>query len=261
MVQVASLALVLLTASPPPVLHLVIDDVGLREEALDPFFEIAGLAPFVTWAVLPTAEFARQAARKVVAAGGTLFIHVPMEPDDAEQMTPTLGSYLEVADPHSRIKNKLSRALTTLPVSLRKYIRGINNHQGSRFTTSRPAMDAIMEVLKRRRLCFLDSRTSAQTVGRLAAKRGGVPVVERDVFLDNKRTVAAIKTQLDEALKVARSRGRAIAIGHPYAQTAEAIGDWLVEHPDVVLEPLCPKPDKAARGTPNRRPGNRVKLP
>ncbi|MNW67649.1 Divergent polysaccharide deacetylase [compost metagenome] len=43
--------------------------------------------------------------------------------------------------------------------------------------------------------------------------------VSRDVFLDDERTEAAILTQLQTAISLARKQGSAVMIGHPYPQT------------------------------------------
>jgi hypothetical protein len=43
------------------------------------------------------------------------------------------------------------------------------------------------------------------------------------VFLDNERDERLIGRQLDQALRIARRRGRAVAIGHPYPQTRQVL--------------------------------------
>ena len=62
---------------------------------------------------------------------------------------------------------------------------GINNHMGSLFTSNIVGMQVVMRELKRRGLLFLDSRTSGKTIGAAIAKEYGVPVTQRNIFLDN----------------------------------------------------------------------------
>ena len=84
-----------------------------------------------------------------------------------------------------------------------------------------------METLRDRGLLFLDSRTTADTVGARVAHEVGVPVVERNVFLDNVNTEKAVRARLDEAIAIARKRGYAVAIGHPRDATIAVLSDWL----------------------------------
>ena len=51
----------------------------------------------------------------------------------------------------------------------------------------------------------------------------GQPFLGRDVFLDNERDERLIARQLDKALRIAGRHGRAVAIGHPYAQTRRVL--------------------------------------
>ena len=69
--------------------------------------------------------------------------------------------------------------------------------------------------LAERNLLFLNSRTVPSTVPRTVARQGQYDFLERDIFLDNVRDISAIKKALAKALRVARQRGQAVAIGHP----------------------------------------------
>ena len=73
-----------------------------------------------------------------------------------------------------------------------------------------------------------------------AALAAGVPTVERDVFIDNEQVVPTVLAQLAEAEKIARSRGTAIAIGHPHDATLEALRQWLptLEGKRIALVPI-----------------------
>ena len=60
---------------------------------------------------------------------------------------------------------------------------GVNNHMGSRFTAFRPGMETVLRQFKARGLMFLDSRTSAQSVGDQTAQELGVPSIARHASL------------------------------------------------------------------------------
>jgi uncharacterized protein len=47
------------------------------------------------------------------------------------------------------------------------------------------------------------------------------------VFLDNVRDVDAIMGQLEKLEKIAKSKGIAVAIGHPYRVTVSALEKWI----------------------------------
>ncbi len=51
--------------------------------------------------------------------------------------------------------------------------------------------------------------------------------VERNVFLDNDADADAIAYQFERLLKLARTQGSALAIGHPYAQTLALLEQQL----------------------------------
>ena len=70
---------------------------------------------------------------------------------------------------------------------------------------------------------FLDSRTSSRTVAYSVAKSIGVRSADRDVFLDNKSDIGYIKGQIDTAIRIAKKKGEATAIGHAKPETAAAI--------------------------------------
>jgi polysaccharide deacetylase 2 family uncharacterized protein YibQ len=85
-----------------------------------------------------------------------------------------------------------------------------------------------MPVLRDRHLFYVDSRTTAATVAYDAAQSAGVPSAFRNVpFLDDVPEVAAVRKQLELALRGAREKGQAIAIGHPHPATLQALREVL----------------------------------
>ncbi len=100
---------------------------------------------------------------------------------------------------------------------------GVNNHMGSKVTADLKTMTWIMQELKTRDLAFIDSRTTIDTVAEEAAQAQGVPTNRRHVFLDNERSAAAIRVQLDEAVYRSRMEGEIVAIGHLDKVTIEVL--------------------------------------
>jgi polysaccharide deacetylase 2 family uncharacterized protein YibQ len=95
-------------------------------------------------------------------------------------------------------------------------------------------MEWLMTELQSYPLYFVDSRTSKHTQAFNTAQAKHIPSISRDVFLDDDETPAAIRTQLERAVKLAQVRGHAVAIGHPYASTLAVLEQ---------IEPLLKKYD------------------
>jgi polysaccharide deacetylase 2 family uncharacterized protein YibQ len=87
---------------------------------------------------------------------------------------------------------------------------------------------------------WLDSRTTAKSVGIDLAEKWGVPHADRHVFLDNGKSVASVNEQLRELEQIALKHGYAIAIGHPHDQTITALSAWLptLARKGIVLVPI-----------------------
>ena len=89
-------------------------------------------------------------------------------------------------------------------------------------------MRELMPVLRARHLFYIDSRTTAATVAYETAQNSRVPSAFRNVpFLDDVVEVGAVRKQLELALRGAREKGEALAIGHPHPATLQALREVL----------------------------------
>lgn len=194
-------------------LAIVIDDVGYSRSAGQRALALPGR---LTIAVLPGAPESRELATAAYAAGHQVLVHLPMQSIHGHRLGPRgLGSWLGREEFTLRVK----AAFAAVP-----HASGANNHMGSLLTTRAPQMDWLMALLAQRRgWLFLDSRTTHLTVAAVRARAAGVPTLSRDVFLDNDPHVAAVREQLREAVNLARTRGRAVAIGHPHSSTLSVL--------------------------------------
>jgi uncharacterized protein len=195
-----------------PRLAIIIDDCGQW-----PVTERAFVAlPFpVTLSVLPHVRFGSAIARDASAAGQGVMLHLPMQTISGEYPGP--GTITTTMD-DAAIRNAVAGDLAELPQA-----RGVNNHEGSLATQDARVMGDIADVLARDGRFFIDSRTSSASVGESVARGRGVLSASRTVFLDDLDNEAAIEARLLEAIADARSRGSAIAIGHPRAATLAAV--------------------------------------
>jgi len=99
------------------------------------------------------------------------------------------------------------------------HLRGVNNHMGSALPEMTMPMQWVMEVLKARELYFVDSYTTAKSVAGKMAKEQQIPTMTRNVFLDNVQSHEDIDREFKKLLSIAREKGVAVGIGHPYKET------------------------------------------
>jgi polysaccharide deacetylase 2 family uncharacterized protein YibQ len=191
---------------------LVIDDLGRDIEALRP---LESLGVPVTYAVLPFEEHTPQVVAELRKRGVEMLLHLPMEPKNGEDPGP---GALRRGMGDEELRERTLAALKAVPGAV-----GVNNHMGSGLSADHGPMTTILSLLAERRLFFLDSRTSAESVGYRVALDLGIPAAERQVFLDADLSPEAIRGQFQRLLDVARTHGAAIAIGHPFPETLEAL--------------------------------------
>jgi polysaccharide deacetylase 2 family uncharacterized protein YibQ len=223
-------------AGKSPRMVVVIDDIGDHPAMAKNLTEL----PFpVTLAILPNRPRTRSVEAMAAAGNVEIILHQPMQPGTYPRVNPGPGALFIDMEPQ-RVKEILIDNLAQLP-----HVKGVNNHMGSTFTSNPEGMDAVMAVLKDKGLFFLDSVTSATSAAPEAARQHGVPFYRRAVFLDNARNVRTILGQLKTAERSALKNGRAIAIGHPYGETLEALKIWAKERDSrievVTLSELGPE--------------------
>lgn len=208
-----------------PKIALIIDDLGYDPELADAFMHLR--IP-VTLSVLPLAPFTRRIVDEARKRGCELMVHVPMEPKSYPRIKPGPGALFVTMD-DKEIRQKLIRDLNQVPGA-----KGVNNHMGSLFTEDRDKMMVVMEALRKRHLFFIDSRTTADSVGYNMARSMGVPAAERTVFLDDDLHLDTMEIQVKRLLNVARHEGWAIGIGHPHKETLKLLKDYLGKVDDGV---------------------------
>jgi hypothetical protein len=108
------------------------------------------------------------------------------------------------------------------------YAYGVNNHMGSRFTSCPRETNDALGVLRGSGLFFVDSLTSGRSVVGETARRLQVPSVSRHIFLDHYPREESVLFALDRLRICALKKGSAIGIGHPFPETARAIGRFAL---------------------------------
>lgn len=206
-------------------LAVVMDDLGYNRDRAE---RVLALPAPVTLALLPFAPETAAIAARARQTGHEVILHQPMEALPASRGGRLPGTLTSEMTPEQFFE-ALEAALGAVPG-----VVGLNNHTGSRLTQDPAAMRRLMRVLAARNLMFLDSRTTAATVAYAAAREASVPALERDVFLDHDPRLPALAAELQRALGIARRRGHAVLIAHPYDVTLAFLHQALAELPDDV---------------------------
>lgn len=93
---------------------------------------------------------------------------------------------------------------------------------GSKLMIDEKKLELIFKELKRDKLFFVDSRTSADAKTLSAARKTGLKVAERKIFIDNNRNYNEIYNNLINISK-GDDISPKIIIGHPYPETIRAL--------------------------------------
>ncbi|WP_340616642.1 divergent polysaccharide deacetylase family protein [Xenorhabdus entomophaga] len=204
-------------------LAIVIDDVGYRVNEEN---KILQMPVAISIAILPNSPHGRKMAEKAHQQGREVLIHLPMAPLSKQ---PLEKNTLHPAMSQEEIGRIIQDAIQKVPHAV-----GMNNHMGSAMTSNLSGMEKVMQILSRHHLYFLDSVTIGNTQVTKAAIGTSVPVIRRNVFLDNVQTEAETKHQLNRAIALARRQGFAIAIGHPHPTTVRALQQTLATLPSDI---------------------------
>lgn len=199
-------------------LAIVVDDLGNDRAQADALFRIA--YP-LTISVLPREANSGEIAEEAHRRGYEVMLHLPMAAsgpakEEAVELHPGMAP--------EAVEKAFAEMLDTVP-----YAAGVNNHEGSLGTADQTLMDELMPLLRERNLFFIDSRTTAATVAETSARAAGVAAARRNVFLDDEQAVPAIRKQFALAIRDAREKGSALAIGHPHPETLQVLNDMMPE--------------------------------
>lgn len=212
----AALTLILLIVAPTlaagqlPRIAIIIDDLGYQ---LDAGQRVIALPGPVACAILPGSPRARVLAHAANARGKEVLVHLPMQAVDHDGRVEATHMTLDMS--RGRFSATFAEALAAVP-----YAVGVNNHRGSLLTRHPGHMQWLMEeITQRDGLFFIDSYTTHQSVALQVAGEFGVRATRRDVFLDSDPSTAALAREFERLKSLAKKRGSAIAIGHPYEAT------------------------------------------
>ena len=198
-----------------PVISIIIDDIGYRNiddmKALD-------LPGPIAYAIMPHSPQAKKMSDIAKLYGKDILLHLPMEAVEDEKNRFLGPGGLNHDMNEFQFISTLSSNFSSVP-----NIIGVNNHMGSLLTRDSERMGWLMDYLTIKKMFYIDSVTSRDSVASIVALKKNVPYLKRDVFLDNSKDKDYINSQFNELINLAKRRGNAIAIGHPHPETIEVL--------------------------------------
>ncbi len=200
-----------------PQIAIIIDDLGYTLERDSRAIDLPGP---IAYAFLPNTPHAKKLATKAFRQGKEILLHQPMEALDGNKLG-NGGLHLDMTE--AEVMQTVRDNLQAIPHTI-----GINNHMGSLLTRHPGHMQWVMNTVHQQgHLFFIDSRTARQSVAYKIANETQVPTLQRDIFLDDQVNPDKIQQQYEKLLKLARKKGYAIAIGHPFPETIRMLENEL----------------------------------
>jgi polysaccharide deacetylase 2 family uncharacterized protein YibQ len=190
---------------------VIIDDVG---NSWARGLQAIRLPGPVAISVIPELPYSTDLAQHAHGRRKEVILHMPMEPREKKDLLAPFGLRADMERDH--VYQSIETSLASVPHAV-----AINNHMGSQFTSDARATAQLMGVIQEQNpnLFVIDSLTTPKSQIQREASAYGIPSLARDVFLDNERDEAAIDRQFDKLVAIAKQRGYAIAIGHPFKET------------------------------------------
>lgn len=207
-----------ITADGLPRVALIVDDIGYDRMIAEKFLELD--VP-VTFSVLPFSPFQKGIVEKANKKGIEIMLHLPMEPVEYPMVAVGPGGLLTSMGPDELV-DQLNKDIDSV-----LYVKGVNNHMGSKMTADSDRMNQIFSILKKRGLFFIDSRTTHYTLCKSSARLFHVPFSSRDVFIDHEHNKGFISKQIKELVRIAEQKHEAVGICHPFPETLEVLAETI----------------------------------
>ncbi|UCE04521.1 MAG: divergent polysaccharide deacetylase family protein [bacterium] len=199
---------------------IIIDDFGYyNNRTTEKFLEFK--YP-ITFSIIPGQKHSIKIAQQAKKHDKSIMIHLPME---ALEETVEDGEFTIMTDmPDSVIADRVQKALAYLPDAV-----GINNHMGSKATADTHVMEIVFNELKTKGRFFVDSKTTDKSVISDIASKYDVKYAINDGFLEQNKNEdeVYIQRKLAAIAKIARKRGKAVVIGHPYKETIKVLSEEI----------------------------------
>lgn len=199
-------------------LAIIVDDMG---SSMSEARSLAAIGVTLNFSIIPGLRNYREVALFAESQGIETMVHIPMQSKGwPERRLETNGLLVSMGG--AELEERVAGFLRDIPG-----VVGANNHMGSEFTEHEDKMRSVLGALKNKNVFFVDSVTSSRSAGLRLAREMGMKAGRRQVFLDNEQKRAYILGQLNQAVKIAKKTGSAIAICHPHRETIATLAAAL----------------------------------
>ena len=189
---------------------IIIDDFGYAlTDVVQNFLE---LEYPIAISIIPGLKKSQQIAEAALLNHKQIMIHLPMESQAEKTFDNGYAIYTYMSD--AEIHQRVEAAIRSLSNA-----KGLNNHQGSKVTVNRRTISAVLEILQKHKIYFVDSQTANSSLAFETAQQMGIPSAKRDVFLDNNDEPDYIRKQIRRLAGIASRNSCAVGIGHVRANT------------------------------------------
>jgi len=194
---------------------IIMDDMGNSLEAIE---DVCSLKKALTISILPLSLYAKETAEIAHQNGLEVMLHLPLESINSQEGDNPTDGIIHSQMSEEEIKRMMEDYLDRVP-----YIRGVNNHMGSKITPNEALMRIILSPIKQRNLFFLDSRTTRKSIAYELAQEMGIHTAFRQVFLDDLNQEDYIKSKMIELFRRAQKKDGAAGICHPFPETLQTL--------------------------------------
>lgn len=207
------------SATQPGGIVLIMTDLGLSK-ALDER-ALNDLPPPVALAFSPYGGNTKAAAGDAAKKKRPVIALIPMEPttypldDPGPRALSTRNSDKENAE-------NLAAAIAGVPGAT-----AAMNFMGSRYLTEHDAVEQLLRGLSNRKLVTINAPVALNSPIAEIARDRKAPLLNVDVFVDDKATEADIRQKLGELETLARSNGVAVGVVRPLPLTFALLNNWL----------------------------------
>lgn len=212
---------------------IIIDDFGYYDNKTTEKFLNFNYP--ITLSIIPGQRYSTKMAEQAKKSNKPIMIHLPMEA--IEEKVEDSEFTVMTNSPDSIIADRVQKAISSLPGAV-----GINNHMGSKATADTRVMETVMGQLKSNKKIFVDSKTTNKSVASEVATKYGVKFAVNDGFLerDKNEDEIYIQRKLAAIAKIAKRRGKAIVIGHPYSETIKVLSKEIpkLEKKGFIIVPV-----------------------
>jgi len=206
------------SANVTPRIAIIIDDLGYRLDDGRRAIELHGP---IAYAILPGTPRGPLLARLANERGKDVLLHLPLQAVTPTGTAEPGGIVLDMS--RAAFEAAFTDAIESVPFAI-----GVSSHRGSLLTRHPGHMSWLMaEISRCDGLFFVDSYTTHESVALQIARELGVAATRRDVFLDHDGRRETVRRELQRLKRLARERGQAVAIGHPYPETLEVLEEEL----------------------------------